>query len=217
MTDPSRMLIESPLLEEARNCYLNRRKHSKRIKKLARLVCKAEPNAPTLRRIRSAPDPDQTDMLRILFGRQVPSFLIDLVKKKRIFNIGSIKKMAISIGSDFTELPPLSLVAEHCRKQETELQAIVTENNQRFEERRRIIALTRRNTVGPIGETHSSSTMSLDSPGEHGLDPDYQSQSQDDSGQVSVTEYYHGMLDFQEPMDLMRCDSDQHDIFMTMF
>lgn len=101
--------------------------------------------------------------------------------------------------------------------QEEELQRIVTENNRRFEERRRVTALTRRNTVGPIGETHSSSTMSLESMGEHSSEPDYQSQSQEESGQVSDAAQYHTMLGFEEPMDLMRCDSDQHDIYMTMF
>jgi hypothetical protein len=117
MTDPVRIVVESPLLEEARNCYLNRRKHSKRIKKMAKLVSKVEPVPPALRRIRSAPDPDHSDLVRILSSRQVPPFLIDLVKKKRIFNIGSIKKMAINLGSDLAELPPLSLVEERCRKQ----------------------------------------------------------------------------------------------------
>lgn len=92
---------------------------------------------------------------------------MELVRKKRIFNIGSIKKMAISPVGDSHEFPSLNLMAQHCRRQEEELQQIITENRLRFEETRRqaeALTLTRRATIAVIREHDAhSSTMSLDS------------------------------------------------------
>lgn len=106
-------------------------------------------------------------MLKVLANREIPQFLMDLVLRKRIFNIGSIKKMAISLTGDAVPFPSLSFMAEHCRKQEEELKQIVAENKHRFEESRRqaeSLTLRRRATVAVVQEQDAhSSTMSLDS------------------------------------------------------
>ena len=106
-----------------------------------------------LRRTHSAPDGQQTEVLRVLAQRQIPPFLMELVLKKRIFNIGSIKKMAIGLTGERVELSSLSFMNSYCRKQEEELQQIVTENRQRFEESRRqaeALILTRRATIAVV-------------------------------------------------------------------
>ena len=111
--------VQSPLMEEARNCYLNRRKHRKIIKKMMSRVAREYPRVLGLRKTKSLPEGQQAEVLRVLTQRQIPPFLMDLVLKKRIFNIGSIKKMAINPTDDKFELPSLDFMTEQCRKQES--------------------------------------------------------------------------------------------------
>lgn len=168
-----------------------------------------------LRRIKSAPDPEQSDVVKILSGRPIPAFLFEFVMKKRILNVAAIRKLSLGNTLEASQLSCLSTITQHCRKQEQELQAIVLENNIRFEESRRTAVqpqLTRRATIGPIGETHSTSTMSLDSISED-REPDYDSQSSD----MVEPHGSNNMLDFEGPLDFLRGDYDQEDIFARMF
>lgn len=73
-------------------------------------MAREEPGDLRLRRVQSAPEGHQSDVVRVLTKRQIPPFLMELVLKKRIFNIGSIKKMAISLKGEKVELPSLSFM-----------------------------------------------------------------------------------------------------------
>jgi hypothetical protein len=103
MADRITAAVDSPFLLKARECYLNRRRHSKKIRKLVAGFNKTGVNQSTIKRDRSQRDNESNIVMNLLAGRKIPSFLLDIIKKKRIWNIGCIRKMGLSpsVGDDF--------------------------------------------------------------------------------------------------------------------
>lgn len=90
--------------------------------------------------------------------------LLELLRKKRIWNIGCIRKMGFSPNTDDDMLNCPNFIEGERRRQEEELQEILQENEARFEERRKVVAalrLTRKITAATTAEANSS-TLSLD-------------------------------------------------------
>src|ERR1700735_1161647 len=92
-------LVISPLMEEARMSQVLKKRATKRIKKISSTLSKngstlltSLTNSPTgkesgpLRKCKTMNEPDQTNILGLLETRSIPTFLMDLIKKKRIFN-----------------------------------------------------------------------------------------------------------------------------------
>jgi hypothetical protein len=83
-------LVYSPFIEEAIQSSALKKRPSKRIKKIANSIYKSKSQLNKASR-----DHDQLKIISILEQRNVPEFLVDFVKKKRIFNMGSIRKISL--------------------------------------------------------------------------------------------------------------------------
>jgi hypothetical protein len=118
MADKITAAIESPFMLKARECYLNRRRHSKKIRKLVAGFNKTGSNQSSIRRDRSQRDRESNIVMNILTGRNIPSFLLEIVKKKRIWNIGSIRKMGLSPSVEDNFLGDLNFIGQERHRQE---------------------------------------------------------------------------------------------------
>ena len=118
---------EPQFLEEAVQNSLLKRKASKRIKKIANSIYKTKTQVTKVAR-----EQDQNKIINILSDRNVPEFLIDFIKKKRIFNMSSIRKIVIK--NDENAMPP---TASFLSKQENDLFKIIQDDKQWKEERKR--------------------------------------------------------------------------------
>lgn len=110
--------VDSPFLEKARHCYLNRRRHSKKIRKLAASIRTSGGYTASSRKDRSQRDPENNMIVNLLSDRKIPDFLLEIVRKKRIWNIGCIRKMAFCPVTEGESLSLLPLIHNQCRRQE---------------------------------------------------------------------------------------------------
>lgn len=129
MTSRESLVVDSPFLERAKDCYLNRRRHSKKIRKLAMNMSK------TTKRDRMK-DPEGSIVMGLLLDRKIPETLIDIIRKKRIWNVSCIRKLVFNPSVE-DQLMCLKTLAEERARQEQDLHNILQENEGRFEEHRR--------------------------------------------------------------------------------
>lgn len=106
------ILDSSPFIQEAIQSSLLKKRASKRIKKIANSIYKSKSQS-----TKTSRDHDQSKIVNILVQRNVPEFLIDFVKKKRIFNMSCIRKITIGKPEDNFSLS----TSEYLKRQENEL------------------------------------------------------------------------------------------------
>lgn len=120
--------IQSPFVTEAFQCSSAKKKVSKRIKKIANSIYKNK-NQET----KASRDSDQSKIVSILQDRNVPDFLVDFVKKKRIFNLSSLRK--IQLGKPSEDDLAFTPTTDYMLRQEQELADILAHNREWREQR----------------------------------------------------------------------------------
>lgn len=76
MTEPTYNSVNSPFLEKARSCYINRRRHTKKIRKLVDSFRADNKFSLTTRKDRSQRDPSNNMIVNLLTERKIPDFLL---------------------------------------------------------------------------------------------------------------------------------------------
>lgn len=81
-------------------------------------------------------DPEGSIVMGLLLERKIPETLVDIIRKKRIWNVSCIRKLVFNPSVEDQLMCLKTLAAERMR-QEEDLHSILQENEKRFEENRR--------------------------------------------------------------------------------